>query len=169
MRLEQRRVAAMELFAGLCDVGGEMRIPDLSDLEQTAAGANRFAESQRGVQAAARSVLGAIASAPEKVAFISRYSSRRLEELSLDDPGIILAGKIRTVMEYQPGIWALGMVSPFEPNRSVTIHLSDRRLSTAISTGDSILALGYRMPVEAGDSQSVHISANVVYLIEDRE
>lgn len=169
MRLEQRRVAAMELFEGLCDVGSEMRIPDQSDLKETAAGANRFAESQRGVQAAARSVLGAIATAPEKVAFISRYSSRRLDELSLDDPGIILAGKIRTVMEYQPGIWALGMVSPFEPNRPVTIHLSDRRLSTAISTGDSILALGHRIPVEAGDSQSVHISANVVYLIEDRE
>ena len=169
MRLEQRRVAAMELFEGLCDVGGQIQVPTPSDLEKMSTNADRFAESQRGVQATARSVLAAIAMAPEKVAFISRYSSHRLKELTFDDPGIILAGKVRTVMEYQPGIWALGMISPFQPDQPMTIHLSDRRLSSAISTGDSILVLGYRIPVEAGDPQSLHISANVVYSIPRQE
>lgn len=166
--LDQRRVAAKKLFDGLCTVGGELRIPfaDTSQLPTA-----KLADSQRGAEAAAKSVLSAIATAPEKVAFVSRAGIRRLEDLSSEDPGIVMVGKVRSILESRPGIWILALVSPHEPDQQLSIHISDRHLSSTISTGDSILLLGYQIQFTEAESESknVHIKANVVYPVKSSE
>ena len=163
--LNERRELAHDVFTRLCQVGGQLTA-DPSVNEKSLI---KRIEAQRGVRAASRSVLAAIASAPEKLIFIANATGSRLEQGS-DEPGAVVVGRVQSIMEVDSGTWALAMTHPYDAAAPpFTIHVAAAEMEEAISTGDVVIALGRMLEREANDVdlQNVHLRASVVFRADE--
>ena len=161
LSVEQRRVKAKAFYAGLCTVGGELKIPDSRENYKY------IVESQRGVVAAAHSVLAGIATAPEKLMFIARSANRQLEKLTSTEPGILVLGRVKALKESESSSWAMTLVSLVEPRQHFIVDVQPHQLKQTVLTGDLLLVLGRQVSsLSDADFQNVQIAAAVVYPCE---
>ena len=160
----ERAAAAKQVFDGLCEIGNELTVPAVGGRYK------EIIEAERGVLAAAKSVLAGLATAPDKLVFVSKSSDARLTETSESSRGLLFFGRVRSIRESRGTASAIPLTSVTDKNRTVVAHVAAHQLSQTVLTGDLLLVLGRRIPLGSGKkTEKVQLAAAIVYPVSSVE